>query len=170
MEQRVLLCMLDTIDWPTAFLGCIKAGVVPVAVNTLLIPTDDEFMLRDSLARALIVAAGLLPKFTSALASSRCVQHVIVAGERVDAYRSFSDLLAEGGTVHVHSSLVRTAELYGRPAMGIRESDVIFSAAKLLFAYGLGNASSFPLSVGATTVLMADRATPDATFARLLKA
>ena len=46
MEQRVLLCMLDTIDWPTAFLGCIKAGVVPVAVNTLLIPTDDEFMLR----------------------------------------------------------------------------------------------------------------------------
>ena len=73
------------------------------------------------------------------------------------------------GTVHVHSSLIETAELYAKPILGIREDDVVFSAAKLFFAYGLGNALTFPLSVGATTVLMAERPTPQAVFARLRK-
>jgi benzoate-CoA ligase len=40
MEQRILLVHLDTIDWPSVFLGAIKAGIVPVAVNTLLTPSD----------------------------------------------------------------------------------------------------------------------------------
>ena len=74
---------------------------------------------------------------------------------------------APKGTVHMHSSLIQTAELYARPVLGIREDDVVFSAAKLFFAYGLGNALTFPLSVGATTVLMAERPTPAAVFARL---
>src|SRR5262249_31187412 len=62
-EQRVLLCLYDTIDFPTAFLGSIKAGIVPVAVNTLLTPADYGYMLADSRARALIVSPALLPKF-----------------------------------------------------------------------------------------------------------
>ena len=73
------------------------------------------------------------------------------------------------GTVHVHSGLVVTAELYARPVLGISEQDVVFSAAKLFFAYGLGNSLSFPLAVGATTVLMAERPTPDAVFKRLVE-
>ena len=76
---------------------------------------------------------------------------------------------APKGTVHAHASLVTTAELYAWPVLGVRESDVVFSAAKLFFAYGLGNALSFPLSVGATTVLMAERPTPAAVFARLAR-
>jgi benzoate-CoA ligase len=71
------------------------------------------------------------------------------------------------GTLHLHSSLIQTAELYARPILGIREDDVVFSAAKLFFAYGLGNALTFPLAVGATAVLMAERATPAAVFKRL---
>jgi benzoate-CoA ligase len=71
------------------------------------------------------------------------------------------------GTVHSHANLYWTAELYGKPVLGIREDDIVFSAAKLFFAYGLGNAFTFPLSVGATTVLMAERPTPQAVFARL---
>jgi benzoate-CoA ligase len=55
---------------------------------------------------------------------------------------------APKGTVHVHSSLIQTAELYAQPILGIRENDVVFSAAKLFFAYGLGNALTFPLAVG----------------------
>jgi benzoate-CoA ligase len=51
--------------------------------------------------------------------------------------------------------------------LDMKESDVVFSAAKLFFAYGLGNSLSFPLTVGATTVLMAERPTPDAVFKRL---
>ena len=70
------------------------------------------------------------------------------------------------GTVHTHANACWTAELYGTPILGLTEKDVCFSAAKLFFAYGLGNALSFPLSVGATVVLMAERPTPDAVFKR----
>jgi benzoate-CoA ligase len=73
------------------------------------------------------------------------------------------------GTVHSHANLYWTAELYGKPVLGMREDDVVFSAAKLFFAYGLGNALTFPLSVGATTLLMAERPTPQAVFKRLVE-
>lgn len=73
------------------------------------------------------------------------------------------------GTVHTHANLYWTAELYGKPILGIVESDVVFSAAKLFFAYGLGNGLTFPLSVGATAVLMAERPTAEAIFARLTR-
>jgi benzoate-CoA ligase len=195
MEQRALLCMSDSIDWPVAFLGSIQAGIVPVAVNTLLTPADYEYMLRDSRARALLVSESLLPKFTPILDRAPFVKHVIVSGGEGPGHLSFSELLAGAspefdaapttaddmcfwlyssgstgppkGTVHVHSSMIQTAELYGRGVLGMRESDIVFSAPKLFFAYGLGNALSFPLSVGATTVLMAERPTPEAVFARL---
>ena len=72
------------------------------------------------------------------------------------------------GAVHLHSHLALTAELYAKPVLGIVESDIVFSAAKLFFAYGLGNALTFPFSVGATAVLMAERPTP-AAVARILK-
>ena len=70
------------------------------------------------------------------------------------------------GTVHSHANPWWTAELYGKPVLGLTENDVCFSAAKLYFAYGLGNGLTFPLSVGATVVLMAERPTPDAVFKR----
>src|SRR5262249_803964 len=76
---------------------------------------------------------------------------------------------APKGTVHTHASLIQTAELYARPVLGITEDDVVFSAAKLSFAYGLGNALTFPFAVGATTVLLADRPTPGAVFNCLRK-
>ena len=44
-EERVLLAMQDVNDWPVAFLGAIYAGVVPVAVNTLLTADDYAYML-----------------------------------------------------------------------------------------------------------------------------
>jgi len=200
-EQRVLLCVLDTIDFPTAFLGSIKAGIVPIAANTLLTTADYEYMLRDSRSHALIVSAPLLPVFASLLGGLPHLKHVIVCGAPDDKgapeHHCFSNLLAEAavgfapaattsddmcfwlyssgstgapkGTVHTHSSLITTAELYAWPILGIREDDVVFSAAKLFFAYGLGNGLTFPLSVGATTVLMAERPTPAAVFARLIK-
>ncbi len=202
-EERVLLCMLDTADWPVAFLGAIKAGVVPVAVNTLLRPQDYDYMLRDSRATALLVSQALLPSFEDIVDAIPTLRSIVVSsapgaqapaaagGRRVD----FDALLQAGsedfecaatvadepcfwlyssgstgspkGTVHVHSSLIETAELYGRPVLGIREDDLVFSAAKLFFAYGLGNGLTFPMSVGATTVLMAERPTPEAVFQRL---
>ncbi|MFT4194981.1 benzoate-CoA ligase family protein [Ottowia sp.] len=70
------------------------------------------------------------------------------------------------GAVHAHANPYWTGELYGKAVLGLRESDVCFSAAKLFFAYGLGNALTFPMTVGATTLLMGERPTPEATFRR----
>lgn len=194
-EQRVLMCLHDTIDFPSVFLGAIKAGIVPVAVNTLLTEADYEYMLEDSRARVAVVSAPLFETFQPLLQRVPTLERIVVAGgegadslaalmgaadERLEAVASSPDepcfwLYSSGstgapkGTVHVHSSLVRTAELYAKPVLGIREDDVVFSAAKLFFAYGLGNGLTFPLAVGATAVLMAERPTPAAAFRRLVE-
>eukprot|EP01036_Dinobryon_divergens_P040613 gene40613-53714_t len=196
-EERVLLLMHDSSDWVVAFLGALHAGVVPVAVNTLLTAQDYAYMLANSRAQAALVSAALLPTLQTALASQPTeVKHLIVsrAAEPLPAgAHDFAALVAASapaeaadthgdepafwlyssgstgapkGTVHTQANLYLTAELYGKAVLGLRESDVVFSAAKLFFAYGLGNALSFPLSVGATVVLMAERPTPQACFKR----
>lgn len=196
-EERVLLLMHDNHDWPRCFLGALHAGVVPVAVNTLLGAEDYAYMLRHSRAQAVFVSAALLPALQAAMAQGgHEVRAVIVsrAGELSAGQIGFDDWIASSkpaaasaatgpddiafwlyssgstgrpkGTVHTHGNLHWTAELYGKAVLGLREDDIVFSAAKLFFAYGLGNALTFPLSVGATTVLMAERPTPDAVFKR----
>ncbi|HEY6239606.1 MAG TPA: benzoate-CoA ligase family protein [Burkholderiales bacterium] len=195
MEHRVLLALTDTIDFPTAFLGSIKAGIVPVAVNTLLTPKDYEYMVSDSRAKVLVVSEQLLPQFAPTIGRLPFLKHVIVSGNSTAGHTGFKDVLAKGlpdlapapttsddacfwlyssgstgmpkGTVHVHSSMILTAELYAKGVLGMNEGDAVFSAAKLFFAYGLGNSLSFTLAVGATAVLMAERPTPAAVFKRL---
>lgn len=195
MEDRVLLCLHDTIDFPTVFLGCIKAGIVPVLANTLLTPADYEFMLKDSRARALVVSAALLPHIDDATRTLPHVCKVIVSGSNTGKQERLHELMhsqpatfeaapttcddacfwgyssgstgVPKGVVHAHESLILTAELYARPVLGITEHDVVFSAAKLFFVYGLGNALTFPLAVGATAVLMAERPTPASVAQRL---
>jgi benzoate-CoA ligase len=195
MEQRVLLCLQDTIDFPVAFLGCIKAGVVPIALNTLLTPSDLQYTLEDSRACAIVVSASLLGSFKPVLDSTPFVKHIIVSDaggaeplsvRRLlegsdDAFRpapttcddvcfwlySSGSTGAPKGTVHVHASLIQAAELYARPVAGFCESDLVFSVSKLSFAYGLGNSLVFPVAVGATAILMAERPTPAAILARL---
>ena len=68
------------------------------------------------------------------------------------------------GVKHVHSSLMATAKLFGQGILGINENDVVHSASKLFFAYGLGNAMRFPLSVGATAALWPYRPSPEGVF------
>ncbi len=197
-EERVLLLMLDSSDWPVAFLGCLYAGVVPVAVNTLLTADDYAYMLDHSRAQAAIVSGALLGVLQDAMGRApHEVRTLLVSqptGPLPEGSRDFEDTLAQAqplaapvntaaddpgfwlyssgstgkpkGTVHTHANLWWTAELYGKPVLGLTEDDVCFSAAKMYFAYGLGNALTFPLSVGATVVLMAERPTPDATFRR----
>src|SRR4030081_3725615 len=94
MEQRVLLCMLDTPDLPAVFWGAMKAGLVPVPVNTLLTTADYDYLLRDSRARVLVVSAALLPKLGPALQSQPFLQTVVVAGGSAPGYVALDDLLA----------------------------------------------------------------------------
>jgi benzoate-CoA ligase len=200
-EERVLLLMHDQIDWPVAFLGGLHAGVVPVAVNTLLTPDDYAFMLAHCRARVAVVSSALMPTFAKALErGGHAIEHLLVSTRGAPMPASVplpahdladwitrqaplpaADTAADDiafwlyssgstgrpkGTVHTHANLYWTAALYGGPVLGLVESDVCFSAAKLFFAYGLGNALTFPLSAGATVVLMAERPTPDAVFHR----
>src|SRR5580692_8023087 len=94
-EERILMCLADTIDWPTAFLGAIKAGVVAVPVNTLMTEDDYCFMLRDSRARLLVVSEELLPKFGKAIRETEDLEHIIVSGETSHDKRRLEDLLAQ---------------------------------------------------------------------------
>lgn len=219
-EERILLLMQDTVDWPVAFLSALHAGVVPVAVNTLLTPDDYAYIITHSRVRAVFVSGALMPVLQAALAQSPGdVEHVVVsqpnnaqpntaqpntaqpnnahpmatlpasvqdfdallaAAPLAPAVRTLSDEIAfwlyssgstgkPKGVVHTHGNLWHTAELYAKPVLGIREDDVVFSAAKLFFAYGLGNGLTFPLSVGATVILMGERPTPQAVFQRLTR-
>src|SRR5580704_4230801 len=188
-EERILICLTDTIDWPTAFLGAIKAGVVAVPVNTLLTEDDYAFMLEDSRARLLVVSEELYPRFAKAIAASKALAHVMVSGDNAHGHLHFADVMAAAtadtatapttrddmcfwlytsgstgkpkGAVHTHADLKLTDDLYAGPILGITENDVCYSVAKLFFAYGLGNALTFPMSAGATTVLLPARPTPD---------
>jgi benzoate-CoA ligase len=80
-ESRIMLCLLDTIDFPTAFLGAIQAGVVPIAANTLLTANDYDFMLGDSRACALVVSEALWPQFEGIVGKHKHLKHVIVSGK-----------------------------------------------------------------------------------------
>ncbi|MBS0344497.1 MAG: benzoate-CoA ligase family protein, partial [Proteobacteria bacterium] len=197
-EDRVLLLMLDSSDWPVCFLGSLYAGVVPVAVNTLLTSEDYAYMLAHSEAKAALVSGALLPTLEAAMQKGPHQLRTVFVSQPTGAlpegmleleasiaarapmpqpaatsprdhafwlYSSGSTGKPKG-TVHVHGSPWWTAELFGKPVLGLTENDVCFSAAKLYFAYGLGNALTFPLSVGASVVLMAERPTPEATFKR----
>ena len=197
-EERVLLLMQDCTDWPVSFLGALYAGIVPVAVNTLLTADDYAYMLEHSRAQAVLVSGALLPALNAALTKSEHeVRSVIVSRPVAPLHPAELDferflqahlpllrpaptapddpgfwLYSSGstgrpkGTVHTHANPYWTAELYGKAVLQLTESDVCFSAAKLFFAYGLGNGLTFPMSVGATTLLMPERPTPDATFKR----
>jgi benzoate-CoA ligase len=197
MEQRVLLCLQDGIDFPTAFLGAIKSGIVPIPVNTLLSPADYAYMLHDSRAPMLVISEPLLAQFQPILGQSPFLKHVLVSGTTLPppGMHSLDEVLASStdscepaptlrdepcfwlyssgstgtpkGAVHVHSSLIESAVLYAQGTLGLKENDVMFSAAKLFFAYGLGNSLTFPLAVGGTAVLMAERTTPASIIARL---
>jgi benzoate-CoA ligase family protein len=199
-EARVALVLLDTVDFPIAFWGAIRAGIVPIPLNTLLTAEQYAYMLTDSRATALILSSQLsgsllpiidrLPHLTTVVLSGAAEANTAAFGKR-NVLR-FEEVLTLGrpdpftaatvsdevafwlyssgstgepkGTKHLHINLIATARLYGQEVLGIRPDDVVFSAAKLFFAYGLGNAMSFPMSVGATAVLLAARPTPDAVF------
>jgi 4-hydroxybenzoate-CoA ligase len=199
-ESRIALVMLDTVDFPIAFWGSIRAGVVAIPLNTLLNSDQYSYMLDDSRAEAVVVSAPLARTIAPVIDKLPHLRTVVIAaGDAADKAifgkqetHLFDDLLARGtadawsaatlsdevafwlyssgstgvpkGTKHIHSSLIATAELYGRDVLGIRADDVVYSAAKLFFAYGLGNAMSFPMSVGATAALFPGRPTPDAVF------
>jgi 4-hydroxybenzoate-CoA ligase len=199
-EDRVALLLHDTVDYPVAFWGTIRPGSIAIPLNTFLTAAQYAYILADSRAAALVVAAPLAQTLWPIIDRLPHLKTIILVGAIADDKASFpgrelhlfEDLIAGAdpapftadtlsdevafwlytsgstgdpkGVKHVHSSLMATARLFGQGVLGIGEHDVVHSASKLFFAYGLGNAMTFPLSVGATAALWPYRPSPEGVF------
>ena len=174
--DRLALCMHDGVDLACAFLGAMRAGILPMPLNTLLTPGDYAHILRDSGAAGALVSPSLLPHWSLARLEARWQgplwTEAPLAPEAGPAFSADPEdpaflLYSSGstgqpkGVVHSRGSLLATAGLFGTAVLGLGPDDVVYSAAKLFFAYGLGNSLTFPLSAGAACVLRPERVTPD---------
>ena len=191
-KSRLLMVVKDCPEFFYVFWGAIKAGIVPVPLNTALRADDYKFMIEDSECAAIVYSMEFAEELETAVARSQYRPRHVLSIEPNDGASIRAEMGETSGTltavaanagdecfwlyssgstdrpkgmIHRHRDMVITSQLYGVNVLGIRPDDVCFSAAKLFFAYGLGNSMSFPLWVGGTSVLLADRATPESTFA-----
>src|SRR5438128_7253943 len=194
-EERVLLLLLDTPAFAYSFFGAQKIGAVPIPTNTLLKSQDYRYMLNDSRATVAIVSEPLLPQLAAIPRQELpYLRHLVIDGAPTAEGIGFEQLL-EGtptleleptskddaafwlyssgttgfpkGAVHLHHDIVHTVVCYGQGILAITEADRTFSVAKLFFAYGLGNALTFPMAVGATTILWPGPPTPANVYAQI---
>lgn len=194
-DERVLLLLLDTPAFVYSFFGAQKIGAVPIPTNTLLKSQDYAYMLNDSRASVAIVSEPLLPQLAAIPRDELPhLQHLVVDGGPAADAIGFAQLLGAGptlepeptskddaafwlyssgttgfpkGAVHLHHDIVHTVVCYAQGVLGMTAADRTFSVAKLFFAYGLGNALTFPFAVGATTILWPGPPTPPNVFAQV---
>lgn len=184
--DRVLMVVKDAPEFFYLFWGAIKAGIVPVSLNTLLRAKDYQFMITDSGCAGIIYSpefaeevepaleaaeakpAHVLPTdaFADLMANAPAILDPAATGPDDDCFWLYSSGTTgtPKGTIHAHRDIAITCINYATDVLGLTEDDICFSAAKLFFAYGQGNAMTFPLWAGATTLLMAGPPTPDSTF------
>src|SRR5664280_477006 len=191
-EDRIAIVLLDTVEFPVLFWGAVRAGIIPVLLNTRLTVDQYRYLLEDSRAKAVFVSTALLPIIEEAAVGLPGLKAIVVVGGGPTSMLRLDTLLAAEneaaapaktcaddiafwlyssgttgmpkGVMHVHSSIKVMAQNAGQRRIGYREDDVVFSAAKLFFAYGISNAMFCPMWVGATSVFYPERPTSQTVF------
>jgi benzoate-CoA ligase len=191
-EQRVLLLLLDSPEFVATFWGAMKIGAIPIPVNTMMRGADYRYFLDDSRAPVAVISEALLAEVGPVLGQAKHLRHVVVAGRATGQQLGFDDWVGKAsgrleavetskdepafwlyssgstgrpkGAVHLHHDMLYCSETYATQVLGMTERDRTVSAAKLFFAYGLGNNMYFPMRVGGQGVLFPGRPTPDAMF------
>ncbi len=189
--DRLLMVVKDSPEFYYLFWGAIKVGIIPVPLNTLLRAKDYQFMITDSGCTGIIYS----PEFANEVCAA--LQAIKPGPAHGLSTEGFADLMAAAapdlapvdttpeddcfwlyssgttgtpkGTVHAHRDIAVTCVHYSDGVLGLGREDICFSAAKLFFAYGLGNAMTFPLWAGASAILMPGPPTPDSTFETIEK-
>jgi 4-hydroxybenzoate-CoA ligase len=197
IEDKIMILMLDIPQFYAMFWASIRIGAVPIPINTMLTPEDYEFYLNDSRSRVLAVSEELLPVINNVRGDLPYLRDIVVVSEVEGARIPFKQkykhstadiktafttrddvgfwLYSSGstgapkGAIHSQYDMVVTSEAYARKVLGIHEDDVIFSAARMFFSYGLGNSVFFPMYAGCSVILNPQPPRPENVFEYLKK-
>ena len=195
--DRVLLFLDDTPAYPAAFFGAVRAGFVPLLINTLTPPELLQFYLADSGAKVAVADAEFAGRFDAQACAETALQALIVVNGAPPATAApstvaadqwlpdFANQLAEAdthrnemafwmyssgstgrpkGIVHLQHDMAYSEQAFARTVLRLKPDDICFSVPKIFFAYGFGNAITFPFSAGATTLLLPGQPKPAAVF------
>jgi benzoate-CoA ligase family protein len=187
--ERIAFFLDDTPTYPAAFFGAVRAGFVPVLLNTQTTPDLLRFYLQDCGARLALCEAEFAGLFSDEVRRGTALERVVVAnGDAPGGMSGAADFVAgqpadlvcadtgpddmafwmyssgstgrPKGIVHLHHDMAYTQAAYARNFLDLSPDDVCFSVPKVFFAYGFGNAFTFPFSVGAASLLMPGRPEP----------
>ncbi len=196
MEERVMLVMNDSPEAMASFFGAMKIGAIPVPVSYMYNRHDYRYLLNNSRARTLIADADYIGEIEGYKERLLYLENTIIVGQKsksyhigfhdiVDrcsdkldvAYTTFEDAAfwnyTSGSTgvakaaVHLQHDIFTCIDSYAKGILGLTQDDIILSASKFFFAYGLGNSFFYPLGVGASVVLLPDRPLPETMFAAI---
>jgi len=191
-ENRVLLLLRDSPEFIACYLGAMKIGAIPFALNTFAHPSEYEFYVRHSRAKVVVGEAEFLEPIETMLKRYSLRGVISVRGESYSGAHDFQKIISaqsgeldpapthrddmshwvytSGSTgdpkaaVHFHKNTIFCIEPYVRHVVGMTPEDINFSVSRLFFSYGLTNSMFMPLWVGGGSLLMPMRPEPDRIF------
>jgi benzoate-CoA ligase family protein len=198
MEERVMLVMYDSPEAMACFFATIKIGAIPIPINYMYTMHDYRYLLNNSRARTLIADSDFIETIEGYKDKFLYLENTIIVGEKTRAYHiSFHDIVdrcsdkldvayttfedaafwnyTSGSTgvpkaaVHLQHDVFFCIDNYAKAVLNLNQDDLLFSASKFFFAYGLGNSFFYPPALGASVVLLADRPRPETIFATITK-